>query len=106
MPKRLNRVGVTCLGPQDKLSHIDAPIGRFAVVDVTLRLPEPFSQQALRQPGLLSQPPKKRGQRSIARSVLGLCGHLTRFSGQRELTRVACQGQDEVNDDRINLALA
>src|SRR5207302_1215016 len=71
--------------------HVYPPVSRFAVVDPTLRPPQPLAQLPLGEAGLLPQGPQEFGKALVSRAVLGFGRHLTRLSGQASLTRVKCQ---------------
>src|SRR5687768_14699781 len=74
MSERAQRLHVTRLRPRDELGYVHPAIARLAVVNPRLRLAQPRTQVALREPALLAERAKEPGQLTVARGVLRL-GH-------------------------------
>jgi hypothetical protein len=64
--------------PVDEFRHVHAPVRALAIVDPTLRLPEPPGEVPLCQAGLFAQGAQKRREESITRRVLRLGRHRDR----------------------------
>ena len=84
-PKGVERVETTGIRPSHKLADIDSAVGCFAVVDVALRLAEPFSQLTLRQASLFPQASQEGWQSSVGGGMLGFRSHPDPIFGSNQL---------------------
>jgi len=69
---------VTRSGPGNELSHINAAVCGFAVIDPALRFPQALPQLSLRKAGLLPQGAQERREEAVSPGLLRFGCHSAR----------------------------